>query len=176
MGASIHRRVRSVHSQFPLDPQFLAWRAREANFATRFIDLAEQVNTAMPVYTAARIADILNGRGLPVFGTRLLGVGIAYKPNVRDDRESASLAVLEELRRRGAVVDVLDPIVGDATIARRGFAAANPDALDGYALAIVLTDHDVIDLAALAAAVPVVFDTRGAYRRRGVEAGNVLTL
>ena len=78
----------------PIDPQFLAWRAKEANFATRFIDLAEQVNTKMPLYTATRVGDLLNEAGLPIYGTNILGVGIAYKPDVADDRESASIEVL----------------------------------------------------------------------------------
>jgi UDP-N-acetyl-D-glucosamine dehydrogenase len=161
----------------PLDPQFLAWRAREANFATRFIDLAEQVNTKMPEYTAARIAEVLNGRGLPVFGTKILGVGIAYKKDVADDRESASVAVLEELAKRGADVSVLDPVVGGARISDHGFTPVGPDDdLGGFALAAVLTDHTTLDLGAIAAAVPVVFDARGAYRRAGLSPGNVVTL
>lgn len=161
----------------PLDPQFLAWRAREANFATRFIDLAEQVNTRMPVYTADRIAEVLNERGLPVFGTSILGVGIAYKPDVADDRESASLAVLSELTRRGAVVSVLDPVVGEHRIREQGFAVVRAgDDLDGFALAAVLTDHSEVDLDWIAAGVPVVFDARGAYRRAGLSPVNVVTL
>ncbi len=161
----------------PLDPQFLSWRAREANFATRFIDLAEQVNTKMPEYTASRIADVLNDRGLPVYGTPILGVGIAYKANIADDRESASLAVLEALAKRGARISVLDPIVGAARIQSQGYPAVEPgDPYDGYALAALLTDHDAIDLERLATEVPVVFDARGAYRRAGLARDNVVSL
>ncbi|MGH8874066.1 MAG: nucleotide sugar dehydrogenase, partial [Acidimicrobiia bacterium] len=105
----------------PLDPQYLAWRAREANFATRFIDMAEQVNNRMPAYTASRAADLLNDRGLPVLGTELLAVGIAYKPNVADDRESAALEVLRDLAKRGARISVLDPLVGSERIAAHGY-------------------------------------------------------
>lgn len=161
----------------PLDPQFLAWRAKEANFATRFIDLAEQVNTKMPAYTASRIADLLNARGLPVFGTKVLGVGISYKPDVADDRESASIQVLEELAHRGAEITVLDPVIGDDGIERHGFAAlAADDDMSGFAIAVILTDHAVLDLGAIAARVPVVFDTRGAYRRAGLDPATVVTL
>jgi UDP-N-acetyl-D-glucosamine dehydrogenase len=161
----------------PLDPQFLAWRAKEANFATRFIDLAEQVNTKMPAYTADRIAAILNGRGLPVYGTPILGIGIAYKPDVADDRESASLAVLEDLAGRGADVAVLDPVVGTERIAGHGFTPVGPgDDLSRFALAAILTDHSLLDLQAIADAVPVVFDARGAYRRAGIDAENVVPL
>ncbi len=161
----------------PLDPQFLAWRAREANFATRFIDLAEQVNTKMPAYAAGRVADLLNRRGLPVFGTAILGVGIAYKPNVGDDRESASIEVLRVLEERGAKISVLDPVVAEARIADHGFTPVAPDAdLAGFAVAVILTDHAVLDLERIADAVPVVLDTRGAYRRAGIARDNVVPL
>lgn len=158
----------------PLDPQYLAWRAREANLATRFIDLAEQVNAAQPGYTAERIAALLNDRHMPVNGAEILGIGIAYKPNIADDRESASIEVLRLLEARGAAVSVLDPIVGKAGIERHGFTAVDPSSdMSGFALAAVLTDHDDIDYARIAAAVPVIFDSRGAYRARGIEASNV---
>lgn len=160
----------------PLDPQFLAWRAREAKIATRFIDTAEQVNTAMPTYTTDRVADVLNGLGLPVSGTSILGVGISYKPNIADDRESASIEVLKKLERRGARVSVLDPVVGSERITHWGFTPVTADDLGDAAIAVVLTDHDDIDLAALADEVATVFDTRGAYRKRGIERSNVVTL
>ncbi len=161
----------------PLDPQFLAWRAREANFATRFIDLAEQVNAKMPAYTADRIAAALNDGGLPVYGTAIAGVGIAYKPDVADDRESASVAVLDELAKRGAKVSVFDPVVGAKRIAEHGFGVVESEAdLDGYSLAAILTDHSSLDLEAVAAAVPIVFDARGAYRRAGLDLPNVVAL
>jgi UDP-N-acetyl-D-glucosamine dehydrogenase len=161
----------------PLDPQFLAWRAKEANFATRFIDLAEQVNTKMPAYTATRVADLLNRAGKPVYGTKVLGVGISYKPDVADDRESASIEVLKELKQRGAVIGVLDPVVGHERIESHGFAAvAETDSLDGFAVAVVLTDHAVLDLDKIASEVPLVLDARGAYRRRGAQPANVESL
>jgi UDP-N-acetyl-D-glucosamine dehydrogenase len=161
----------------PLDPQFLAWRAKEANFATRFIDLAEQVNTKMPAYTATRVADLLNRQGLPVYGTKILGVGIAYKPDVADDRESASIEVLRELESRGADISVLDPVVGADRIAVHGFEAVTADEpLNGFAVAVVLTDHAVLDLKKIATEVPVVLDARGSYRRAGFELENVEAL
>lgn len=161
----------------PLDPQFLAWRAKEANFATRFIDLAEQVNTKMPEYTATRVADLLNRQGLPVFGTKVLGVGIAYKPDVADDRESASIEVLRELESRGAKISVLDPVVGADRITSHGFEAVRADEpLSDFAVAVILTDHAVLDLKKIATEVPVVFDARGSYRRAGFDQGNVESL
>ena len=161
----------------PLDPQFLAWRAREAKFATRFIDLAEQINTRMPAYNADRAAELLNTLGRPVWGTKILGVGVAYKPNVTDDRESPAWDVLAELARRGADIGVLDPLVDPERVRQRGYRPVNGSgSVAEHALAVVLTDHDVLDLKALADEVPAVFDTRGAYRKRGIDAANVTAL
>ena len=161
----------------PLDPQFLAWRAKELRVATRFIDLAEDVNIHMPDWVAARILDELNGRGLPVFGTRILGLGVAYKKNIADDRESPSVDLLERLARRGAELGVLDPYVPRPRLERFGYEVVSPDDdLDSWAMAVVLTDHDTIDYERVASQVDVVFDTRGVYRRRGIAAPNVVSL
>jgi UDP-N-acetyl-D-glucosamine dehydrogenase len=104
-------------------------------------------------------------------------VGIAYKPNIADDRESASLDVLHLLQERGAEVSVLDPVVGAERISAHGFeAVVDGDDLSRFELAVVLTDHDVLDLEGLAKAVPVVLDTRGAYRRQGIVADSVFAL
>ena len=159
----------------PLDPQYLAWRAKEAGFATRFIDLTEEVNSRMPEYVATRIAEMLNERGLPVHGTTVLAVGLAYKAGVGDARESPALDVIAELRSRGARVAAFDPLVGDDEI--DGFDIERVDGLpDGVTLAVILTDHDVFDFKAIAESADIVFDTRGAYRRRGMTLDNVVAL
>ena len=161
----------------PLDPQYLSWRAREANFSTRFIDVAEQVNNGMPAYNVSRIADLLNSKGLPVFGTEVLGVGISYKADIADDRESASLEVLKELAARGAQISVLDPVLGGDRIRERGYTAVTiDDELSRFKLAAILTDHTGIDYAKIAREVPIVYDTRGVYRRRGLAPTNVVPL
>jgi len=158
----------------PLDPQYLAWRAREARFSTRFIDTAEQVNAQMPVYTVSRIADLLNQNGLPVSGAEILAIGISYKANIADDRESASLEVLAELEARGAKVTVVDPVVGTERVNERGYDVTDEDQdLGRYQIAVVLTDHDQIDYSRIADLVPLVFDTRGVYRRLGLTKDNV---
>ncbi len=159
----------------PLDPQYLAWRAKRAGFTTRFIDLADEANRQMPVYVADRVASLLKRRGVAVAGAKVLGVGLAFKANVADDRESPAADVLRELAARGAAVSVWDPLVDVAGIEGRGFAAV--EGADGdYAVAVILTDHDVFDCEAIAAAVPVVFDARGAFARRGLNADNVEAL
>ena len=161
----------------PLDPQYLAWRARELRAPTRFIDLAEDVNLHMPDYVVARIGEMLNGAGKALNGARILGVGLAYKRNIADDRESPSREVIERLRRRGATVGVHDPHVAPERLAADG-AALVPDlaAAAGWDVAVVLTDHDAVDYAGLAATVPQVLDTRGVYRRLGVVPANVVAL
>jgi UDP-N-acetyl-D-glucosamine dehydrogenase len=159
----------------PLDPQFLAWRAREMKFATRFIDLADQINARMPEYVLWRIAEQLNRQRVAISGTRILGVGLAYKPNVADERESPSIDVLRLLEARGAALGVLDPHVPDERIRARGYTpVSNGDIAEGgWHLAVVLTDHDAVDYEGLAEHADVVFDTRGAYRKRGIDADNV---
>ncbi|MTV27258.1 nucleotide sugar dehydrogenase [Nitriliruptoraceae bacterium ZYF776] len=161
----------------PLDPQFLAWRAREARVATRFIDLAEDVNLHMPEYTVNRLNELLNDRGLPMFGTRILGVGAAYKKNIADDRESPSMDVLNLLGKRGAQLGVLDPHVPADRLRARGYEAVAQDAdLSDFAAAIILTDHDATDYERLVEQVGLVFDTRGVLRRRGIVADHVVSL
>ena len=162
----------------PLDPQFLAWRAREYRVPTRFIDLAEDVNIHMPDYVTARIIDTLNERGLPLAGTKVLGVGVAYKANVADERESPSLDVLDRLARRQAHVGVMDPHVLPERLARLGYDVVGGEMGDagGWQLAVVLTDHAQVDYAELADRVELVFDTRGVYRRLGIERPNVVAL
>jgi UDP-N-acetyl-D-glucosamine dehydrogenase len=160
----------------PLDPQYLAWRAREANFETRFIETADQVNNRMPEYTAQRIADLLNTRGRAVQGSRILVVGIAYKPNVSDDRESASVDVANRLVSRGARVAVLDPHVGEERIAGYGFEVADGGDFTEFDLAAILTDHAASPYEQIARDVPLVFDARGIYRRLGLTAPNVEAL
>ncbi|MEX2505194.1 MAG: nucleotide sugar dehydrogenase [Egicoccus sp.] len=161
----------------PLDPQFLAWRARELRVATRFIDLAEDVNIHMPDYVVGRVTELLNNTGKALKSSRIVGLGAAYKKNIGDDRESPSMDVLKLLERRGAEVGVLDVHVPTDRLARHGLHALENDAdLSGWDLAIVLTDHDDVDYEAVAQQVDIVFDTRGIYRRRGIVTDNVHAL
>jgi UDP-N-acetyl-D-glucosamine dehydrogenase len=161
----------------PLDPQFLAWRARELRVATRFIDLAEDVNVHMPDYVVGRIGAQLNERRLATGGARILGIGAAYKKNIADDRESPAIEVLHLLAKRGAHVGVLDPHVDDDRLSRHGFEVVAEDAdLSGWDLAVILTDHDATDYEGIAAQIGNVFDTRDVYRRRGINVPGVTQL
>jgi UDP-N-acetyl-D-glucosamine dehydrogenase len=160
----------------PLDPQYLAWRAREKRVSTRFIDLAEDINLHMPDWVVDRVTDDLNGRGMPIRGTRILIAGTAYKRNISDDRESPAVDVMERLASAGAHLGLYDPHVGAEALARHGHEVVADFEEAEWDIAIVLTDHDDVPYAQLAHHVSVVFDTRGVYRRKGIDMDNLLVL
>jgi UDP-N-acetyl-D-glucosamine dehydrogenase len=155
----------------PIDPFYLTWKAREFDISTRFIELAGEINTSMPRYVVERTAEALDrqqGRGLN--GARLLIVGLAYKKNINDTRESPAFAVIEMLERRGAHVAYHDPHVPEILPTRRyrDLAGRRSVPLDGATVAgfdavIIVTDHDSIDYAALRAAARLIIDSRGRY-------------
>ncbi len=151
----------------PLDPQFLAWRARELHVSTRFIDLAEDINLHMPDYVVQRITSILNDQGRSLRGTRMLGVGVAYKPDVRDDRESPSIDVLRKLARAGADIHVVDDLVGPDRIRDHGFTPVHSSDVgdETFPIAVILTNHSQLDYDAIAAVADEVLDCRGVYGR-----------
>ncbi len=159
----------------PLDPQYLAWRAREVGSSLTFIDSAERVNGDMPRYVAHRAVEILNEQSRSVKGSRILAVGIAYKPNIADDRESASVEVLQMLRSAGADVYVIDPYIDDERIRMHGFVPAT-ESIDNCDLAIVLTNHSDVDYEAVAGVAKAVFDTRNVYADLGSAASNIHVL
>ena len=93
----------------PIDPFYLTWKAREYDFSTRFIELAGEINSNMPYFVVQRVMEILSKHGKALSGARILVLGIAYKKDVDDDRESPSLKIIDLLRQRGAMVDYNDP-------------------------------------------------------------------
>ncbi len=154
----------------PIDPFYLTWKAREFEVPVRFIELAGEINTAMPRVVIDRTAaalDAKTGKGLK--NARVLVVGIAYKKNVDDMRESPALRIIELLESRGAKTDYHDPFIPMIGPTREHGALAGRRSVPlsgaaGYDLALIVTDHDGIDWEALAAAVPLVVDTRNATR------------
>ena len=152
-----------------VDPEYLEWRLRMLHHEARFIKLAGQVNRGMPAYVVQRLADELNTVQKPVSGQRVLVVGVAYKPDVPDTRESPALDVIRELAQRGAVVSYVDPFV--ANLFHEGFEleAVNflsDDEVDfsNFDAAIIVTNHTDIDYESLVVACPLVLDTRGVTR------------
>lgn len=156
----------------PIDPFYLAWKAREFGVPTRFIELAGEINTSMPHHIVSRLAGEIDRRfrrGLN--GAAILIVGMAYKKNVDDSRESPGLTLMALLESRGAAVSFFDPFIGTipATRAHAGLAGrrslAWTDVTAGiHDAALIVTDHDGLDYDALVAAVPLVVDTRNATR------------
>jgi UDP-N-acetyl-D-glucosamine dehydrogenase len=161
----------------PLDPQFLAWRARDLNAPTRFIDLAETVNLAMPEYVISRLATLLHDHDVTLANARVFAIGVAYKRNIADERESPAMDVLRGLAARGVTIDVHDPHVPHAHVTAHGFTPhADVEAAAHADVTVILTDHDAIDYERLVAVSRRVFDTRGVLKRRGIDAPHISRL
>ena len=166
----------------PIDPFYLTWKAREYDVTTQFIELAGQINTAMPYYVVDRLAEALDrsaGRGLR--GARILVIGVAYKKNVDDMRESPSLRLIELLEARGAEVDYHDPHIPvipmtreHAALAGRRSIGLSGEAIESFDVVLIATDHDALDYAGLAGQARLVVDTRNACARAGVVAPHVV--
>jgi len=151
----------------PLDPHYLAWKMRTLNYRTRFIELAGEINAEMPEYWVARVADRLNEQGKAVRGSKVLVLGVAYKKDIDDIRESPALDVIRLLERRGAVVSYHDPHV--AKLHEDGVELSSvplaPATLRAVDCVVVVTDHSGVDYAMVGREGPVVVDTRHALPR-----------
>ncbi len=151
----------------PLDPHYLAWKMRTLNYKTRFIELAGEINAAMPEYWVAQVVDGLNEQGKAARGSEVLVLGVAYKKDIDDVRESPALDLIRLLRQRGAVVRYHDPHVAtlkDDDIDLR----STPLTADGLASAdcvVIVTDHSTIDYPLVARHARLVVDTRNALGR-----------
>jgi UDP-N-acetyl-D-glucosamine dehydrogenase len=149
----------------PLDPTYLSWQVRRRT-GRRFgvLEAAQDVNERMPKYIASRVGDILNDIGKPVRGSRIFTLGVTYKPDVGDVRESPSLMAMKALHRKGAVVSFHDPFVEEVPV--NGVSIRRKDLLEGLAeadLVLLLTPHSSYDLDCIADRASLVFDTRNAY-------------
>ncbi len=151
----------------PIDPFYLTWKAKEFGISTRFIELAGEVNTAMPQYVIQRTMLALNERGKPIKGSRILLIGLAYKKNVDDDRESPTYVLWESLQALGAEVHYFDPYCAVVRPTREhpqfaGLRSITEDAINhDFDAAIIATAHDCVDHDKLAARLQLVVDTRG---------------
>jgi UDP-N-acetyl-D-glucosamine dehydrogenase len=152
----------------PLDPHYLAWKMRTLNYRTRFIELAGEINAEMPEYWVARVVDRLNDQGKAVRGSHVLILGVAYKKDIDDIRESPALDVIRLLHRRGADVSYHDPHVArlredGLDLASRPLDAAT---LRGADCVVIVTDHSRVDYAMIAREAKVVVDTRHVLPRK----------
>ncbi|MGP1309842.1 MAG: nucleotide sugar dehydrogenase [Phycisphaerales bacterium] len=153
----------------PIDPFYLTWKAKEVGRPTKFIELAGEINTEMPEWVVERVALALNERGKPVRGSKVLVLGLSYKPDVDDTRESPSFELIEHLLDLGASVDYADPHVPVAPKVRKHdlqmkSVAITPENLKKYDCVLVSTHHAAFDWATIAKHAPLVVDTRDALR------------
>ncbi|MFH1134931.1 MAG: nucleotide sugar dehydrogenase [Pseudomonadota bacterium] len=153
----------------PIDPFYLTWKAREYGVHTRFIELAGEVNQQMPEYVVRKTMDALNQRGRSVKGARILILGLAYKKNVDDMRESPSVEIINALMNLGAEVLYSDPhIPRFPTLRKRSHDLAsvelNADSLAGFDCVILVTDHDAYDYALIARHSSLIVDSRGKFK------------
>jgi UDP-N-acetyl-D-glucosamine dehydrogenase len=155
----------------PIDPFYLTWKAREYDFSTRFIELAGEINSQMPYFVIDRTLQALNERGQSLKGSRVLIIGLAYKKDVDDLRESPSLKLIDLLLKRGARVDYHDPYIPVMHPTRRYHfdlrsVPLTPENLAGYDAVIIATDHTALDYQSIAAHAPLIIDTRNAIPGR----------
>jgi UDP-N-acetyl-D-glucosamine dehydrogenase len=164
----------------PIDPFYLTWKAREFGIGTRLVELAGEINVAMPKYVVGKLEEALDGRQRVSLGSsRILIVGLAYKKNVSDIRESPALEIMELLEKRGATVDYLDPHVPVVPFTREypkfaGRRAVNASSrFESYHAVLICTDHDSVDYATIVNSARLVVDTRNIVAKVGLAAGHV---
>jgi UDP-N-acetyl-D-glucosamine dehydrogenase len=166
----------------PIDPFYLTWKAREYDISTRFIELAGQVNTRMPYRVVDKLVEAVDRRAGKAFArSRVLLIGVAYKKNVDDMRESPSLKLIELIEARGAEVDYHDPYIPvipmtreHAALAGRKSVPLDAGSIAGYDAVLIATDHDNVDYKHLVEHAKVVVDTRNACARAGLASDRII--
>lgn len=164
----------------PIDPFYLTWKAREFQFSTRFIELAGEINMAMPNYVVMRTLEALNDQGKPLKGSKVLVLGVAYKKNVDDVRESPAFEIIELLEQKGATVDYHDPYVAKTHKMRRFDLGLESIPLTAETLAahdavVIVTNHSNVDYELVVTHAPLVVDTRNATIKVTADRSNVVT-
>ena len=152
----------------PIDPFYLSWLARKNELSTRFIELAGEINTSMPLYVITRLAEALNEMGKPIRGSKIGVLGVAYKKDVDDPRESPSFKLMELLQERGAVLSYSDPHIPvlpsmrHYDVPRLASEDLTPDYLASLDCALIATDHSSFDYGMIVKHAPLIVDTRNA--------------
>src|SRR5216117_2207544 len=155
----------------PIDPFYLSWKAKEYDFSTRFIQLAGEVNSAIPHYVVERITTALNDKGKAVRGSKILILGVAYKKDVDDVRESPALEIMELLEDKGALLTYSDPYIPKLhkmrayDFSHMSSLELSPQVLKAHDVALITTDHTNFDYQAIVDHAPLVVDTRNATRK-----------
>jgi len=162
----------------PIDPLYLSWKAKLHGFDPRFIELASQVNAAMPAYVVQRVGEALNKKGKAVNGARILVLGVAYKKNVGDMRESPAIEVIHLLQKKGAGVDYHDPFVPrlkEESVSMRS-VPLSAKRLSQADCVVLITDHDDLDYDSVAKSSRLILDTRNAFAKRRIHSGKIVRL
>lgn len=185
MGINIHEVIRAASTKpfgftpyypgpglgghcIPIDPFYLTWKAREYGINTRFIELAGEINTNMPNWVIEKTNDALNKAGKSIMGSKILILGIAYKKNVDDMRESPAIKLMELLEGKGATVDYADPHIPSFTKIRKSCINKfsidlTADNIAKYDLLLLATDHERFDYEIIQRHSKIIIDTRGVY-------------
>lgn len=150
----------------PIDPLYLSWKARVHGFEARFIELADMVNSYMPEYIVKRTAEILNRFKKPLSGSKVLVIGVSYKKDVNDTRESPAMEIIRHLKKEGADVFYFDPYVPEIRLDAESIKSVswNPKSFKDKDCVIIITDHSSIDYEEVLKNSRVVFDTRNVYK------------
>ena len=160
-----------VHNCIPIDPFYLSWKAKEYDFDVRFIELAGEINDNMPKYIVQLVMEGLNKDKKAVNGSKILVIGIAYKPNIADPRESPALKIIPELERLGGEVEYYDPYIKEIKIGEKLYKSCSfsEEKVKDSDCTLIITDHDNIDYSLIFKNAKRIVDTRNALRRRGIE-------
>ncbi|MGI9412373.1 MAG: UDP binding domain-containing protein, partial [Hyphomicrobiales bacterium] len=154
----------------PIDPFYLTWKAREFGIHTRFIELAGEINTSMPRWVIERVTDALNAQGIALSRSRILVLGVAYKKNIDDLRESPSLELIELLQENKADVSFSDPFVPvfkDSAGRELESTELTEETIKQFDLVLLATNHDAFDYDLIRRHATQIVDTRGIYREAG---------
>jgi len=162
----------------PIDPLYLSWKLKSVKYTARFIELASEINTNMPRVVVARLQDALNDQRKPIKGSRILVLGVAYKPDISDMRESPALDVIGLLKEKGADVVYYDPFVPQ--LSHEGWDLQSlPDLMKGAEesdAVVIITNHAALDYDGLAEHASLIFDTRNAMQAAGIENPRIVRL
>ena len=149
----------------PIDPRYLSWKLQTLNYRARFIELAEDINFSMPHYVVSKVADALNEAGKPMKGSQVFMLGVAYKANIGDLRESPAIDIIELLLEKGVEVVYNDPYVQSFSLDERDFTSIPwENHLAGADCAIIITDHNLYDWPTIIRESPIIIDTRNALK------------
>jgi UDP-N-acetyl-D-glucosamine dehydrogenase len=160
----------------PIDPLYLEWKSKIDGFESRFIGLADKVNSGMPRFVVTRAMELLNDRGKPMRGSRVHILGVTYKKDISDSRESPALEIMKLATALGAEVTYSDPYVPSLQVEGRRMQALPPskDVLGACDIAIITTNHTAFNYTEIVRNTPLVFDTRNATE--GIKAKNLVRL